>query len=1107
MPPSCPRAHQWLRLTFYQWLQPIQRGVPRHHPARIASRHVSTTSAINRGLRAEADSKEQLPRSNFRDHVLLRSRPKTQEAIERDRSRGFGRRGELLVRKHAGESAPPYREEHARTADVLRTRRAKGWSQLTPANYTERSSRDGERESGMRRVGGIERARRTRKSAAATEKMQRPIIAETSATGTQGFTRDRILQRHGTETPSKAWAMREQAMSMHLQSQAATKDPETVNGEFARGFGRDTFIEDEHSDQDVSMPLPAVRIHKEPVQDEDTTSYTNGRLAAVDGRKPAGLLRNEDYKDLYPLLSTLQLAESTPGSNALALRNQAKSQLSKMINTLNASSPGIGVTVHLLREAFGPHTTIGWEEDKEQDILWTRHRVRPRNMPKSIIWFDRETGYVELITADHKALVNKAINRALLKQAKETLQGQQDSSEARATTPTLDPDELNGIRRRPTGSIITMRSHLTQCGMLLQRIQDAQETEAPFVGHAQEGNVDAMIAELSDLVSKVNKICIELGEVQSSDVGRALVKVLGLPGKFWTKAHPNSKKTMLFFDEAQGSIRLMLQQPQDNKTNGPSEDVSDAPEKQSNLEGKTPGERHVQKVRDILDRCRSYLQTIHRAEQYDMVLTHRTRPTLRLQEDRVVALVAQVNMLIEEGHVEWAAVMFATRRELGKRGKFWTIAPPQGNNMMIWAKEEESRLEVVRKAVSPSSEEVTEGVREPTRLNDVSSTRQSSSYEPAASQSKVGGQSERKGVPERMRIQDGRTTIGTSSGRLKANGYRDDMPISVPHTTAASTFMYGSNAVLACLSAKKRQCYHLYINRPAIKGSSDKKNLEQIEQLARAARIPISTDANPALLDRMSNRRPHNGVILETSQVPAPPVLGLGKPDLSLSMMPVQLERQSAEEVAVNGAPSALPTLTKTWRHPFILMLDGILDEGNMGNIIRTAYFYGVDGVAVSKNTCASVNSAIVSKASSGAIEAVQILSLPQPSKFVYNSLLASWRVYAAVAPSFDNNVPANDAAKYVTHSSIAARSPLRDHPCILMLGAEGEGLRDNLKNRADHFVSIEQGERGSMPGGLLPGIGVDSMNVASAAGVLVESFMRKPAGALPLGIGSALGF
>ena len=34
-----------------------------------------------------------------------------------------------------------------------------------------------------------------------------------------------------------------------------------------------------------------------------------------------------------------------------------------------------------------------------------------------------------------------------------------------------------------------------------------------------------------------------------------------------------------------------------------------------------------------------------------------------------------------------------------------------------------------------------------------------------------------------------------------------DIPVSVPHTTAASTFVYGVNAVLAALSAKKRLPY------------------------------------------------------------------------------------------------------------------------------------------------------------------------------------------------------------------------------------------------------------------------------------------------------------
>ena len=220
-----------------------------------------------------------------------------------------------------------------------------------------------------------------------------------------------------------------------------------------------------------------------------------------------------------------------------------------------------------------------------------------------------------------------------------------------------------------------------------------------------------------------------------------------------------------------------------------------------------------------------------------------------------------------------------------------------------------------------------------------------------------------------------------------------DIPVSVPHTTAASTFIYGVNAVLAALSAKRRLLYHLYIDPPW----SGDRNRDKILSLAKDARLPIMPNANRRLLDRMSNGRPHNGIVLEASQVPALPTLGLGKPNLQAASMPIQLGTQSDEDASVNGSPDSLPILTETWRHPFILMLDGILDEGNLGNILRTAYFYGVDAVAVSKNTCASINSPIVAKASSGAIEAVQLLSLPSPSKFVYNSLRASWKVYAAV--------------------------------------------------------------------------------------------------------------
>lgn len=889
MPSYCPRAHQWLRSTLYQWLQSTQRPASRAFPSHIAARHVSTTSAINRGLRAEADSKTQSAELHHRD--------RSEQRLEQRRRRGFGaRRGEVLVRKHAGASM--FREDQAMIVDTKRTQKAMARNQRTVAKYGDRSSHVGEAESGLRGARGKSRGILIDKSAAAPSQMKTGRYTDSLGVHDQGSepeekllesTRHRSLRTQPAETLSKAWAMRWQ---VHLQGQAA------------------------------------------------------------------------------------------------------------QTHQMNASQASL---------------------------------------------------------AD---------------------------------------------------SIITLRSILTHCRLLLQRIQEVQETKSPAERLEEEDTVETMVAELRALVTKLNQGYAEKEEVRSDDVRKALVTVLGLPGRFWTKAHPDGSKTMLFFDEALGNLRVLLQRPQRSEMHGPAKHIFDATGKQPSPEGKTTPEKYVQKTRYLLDRCRRFLETIRRAEEDDVAFARRSRPTLRLQEDKVVALIAQVNMLIEEGHIEWAAVMFGVKRELGKQNKFWTISPPTGTQTMIWVKQGENRLEVARKRKAPFSEEDSEILTERKSPKELFSTKPDTSFEPATSQFRFVGQAERDGLPERLPSREGWTETGERNGRRsKADNYRDNMPISVPHTTAASTFMYGSNAVLACLSAKKRKCYHLYISGPATKGDRDKKNLDQIEQLANAAQIPTTTNASITLLDRMSNRRPHNGVVLETSHVPAPPVLGLGKPDLSLSMMPVDLDRQSAEEVTVNDAPTALPILTKTWRHPFILMLDGILDEGNMGNIIRTAYFYGVDAIAVSKNTCASVNSAIVSKASSGAIEAVQILSLPQPSNFVYKSLLASWRVYAAAAPTIGNNIPANEAEKYITHSSVAAASPLRNHPCILMLGAEGEGLRDNLKNRADYFVSIEQGERGSMSGGLLPGIGVDSMNVASAAGVLVESFLRKPAGALPLGIGSALGF
>ncbi|KAF1354740.1 Alpha/beta knot methyltransferase [Delphinella strobiligena] len=238
-------------------------------------------------------------------------------------------------------------------------------------------------------------------------------------------------------------------------------------------------------------------------------------------------------------------------------------------------------------------------------------------------------------------------------------------------------------------------------------------------------------------------------------------------------------------------------------------------------------------------------------------------------------------------------------------------------------------------------------------------------------------------------------------------------------------------------------------------------------------------------MDKMTDGRPHNGVILEVSPLPVPAVEQLGKVDHQKKQIPLSLSRtQTAEERALHGTSQALPAPTDAWRQPFVLLLDGILDPGNLGNILRTAYFYGVDAVAICVNTCAPLTSSALHKAASGATEELPILAIQRPADFVSASSRNGWRVHAAVAPE-------GGSFKHTTRSQFATNkmvSPLTRAPSILMMGAEGEGLRLNLKNKAGHYVVIAGQQRHAASD-----MGVDSLNVSAATAVLIEAFMRPP--------------
>jgi 21S rRNA (GM2251-2'-O)-methyltransferase len=318
----------------------------------------------------------------------------------------------------------------------------------------------------------------------------------------------------------------------------------------------------------------------------------------------------------------------------------------------------------------------------------------------------------------------------------------------------------------------------------------------------------------------------------------------------------------------------------------------------------------------------------------------------------------------------------------------------------------------------------------------------------------------------------------------RTNRDDEDMYVSVPYTTAASEFLYGHNVVIAALTAKRRQMYNVYIHSRA---APNFDALNSIKTLCRQAKVKLTEVDDTFLpkMDKMSQGRPHNGLILEASPLPTLPTKSLGRMGITDTVIPIELADQSAEEIQVNGNPKSIPFhYTHAWRKPLVLLLDGILDPGNLGNILRTAHFYGVDAVAVCTNTCAPVNLPIVQKAASGAAEALTILSIPGPANFVTTCKKHGWNIYAAVAPNA--NSAKSSKGNLVTSTMI---SPLAKGASILCIGAEGEGLRANLASKADANVGI----RGAKPALPSLNVGVDSLNVGSSVAVLLEAFFRKP--------------
>ncbi len=237
--------------------------------------------------------------------------------------------------------------------------------------------------------------------------------------------------------------------------------------------------------------------------------------------------------------------------------------------------------------------------------------------------------------------------------------------------------------------------------------------------------------------------------------------------------------------------------------------------------------------------------------------------------------------------------------------------------------------------------------------------------------------------------------------------------------------IYGLHAVRALLSRQPERVRRVLLQR----GREDER-ARQIERLAREAGRPLERLEGEQLRARLGEVV-HQGVAAEVNV----------------------LEPWNEEQLlAALAAASA----------PLLLALDGVQDPHNLGACLRSADACGALAVIIPRDRAAPLN-ATARKAAAGAAESTPVAVVTNLARTLRLLKEAGLWVVGAEA-----------------EGGQLAREVDLTGPRVLVLGAEGSGLRQLTRRHCDWLVR-------------LPSLGsVESLNVSVAAGMLLYEALRQ---------------
>lgn len=277
-------------------------------------------------------------------------------------------------------------------------------------------------------------------------------------------------------------------------------------------------------------------------------------------------------------------------------------------------------------------------------------------------------------------------------------------------------------------------------------------------------------------------------------------------------------------------------------------------------------------------------------------------------------------------------------------------------------------------------------------------------------------------------------------------------------------YLFGTNAVLAALKASNRSRYgKLYIHNP-----KDLPKVNEILKIAKQKGVNIK-ETSKQDLNQLTDNAVHNGIVLETRPLEIMGIDYMIREDEDKSFSVKTGNHLVGEEIVEFVSDSFGE------RQPFGIYLDEISDPHNVGAVLRSAYFLGADFIVFSERNCASLTP-VVAKASSGAMEFMDLFKVNKPLSFFDDSIKNGWKFVSTVAPTDKRN-----NKKLVDIEKIS--EVLKTDPVILVVGSEGDGIRTNLINKSEFLVAVNNGREMNEC--------VDSLNVSVATALLVSKILK----------------